>query len=68
MVLLDNNRKNPADADAIAAHHHGCVLAVVIKKCRGERHGIPGAELEDVADFDRPLDRERARAVRRGVT
>ena len=67
VVRLDRAGEDAPDADAVAAHDGGLLLAVLVGELRLHRLGVDGAELEDVAHLDAALRLERAAAVRAGV-
>src|SRR5262245_36277299 len=63
VVLLDSRRRYRRGADAVAAHHYGLLLPLLVEVHRPKRHGILGPELEDVADLDDLLDAKRPAAL-----
>ena len=67
VVLLHGRRGDAREADAVAAHHDGAFLAVLVEERRPHGHGVLEAELEDVADLDHARALELVRAVRAGV-
>src|SRR6185436_14114385 len=62
--LLDGRGRDARGADAVAAHHDRALLAGLIEVLRSERLREPRPELEDIADLDDALDRERRAALR----
>jgi hypothetical protein len=67
MVLLNGGRRQPRDANAIAAHFHELRFAVHVQK--GGVHGLAvlGAQVKHMADLDTALDRQQPFAIRRRV-
>ena len=63
MALLDDRLQGAGDADAVAAHDRGLLLAGFVEEQRVERLAVLGAELEDVADLDGAADLERLAAL-----
>src|SRR5205823_4969389 len=68
VVLLDDRRHRSSGANAVAAHHDGFLLPVLVEKPRAEPLRVERAELEDVAELDRRLLEERAAADDAGIT
>ena len=66
-VLLDGGGHQTAYPNAIAAHHYGLLPAVVIEEVGPQYLAVPGAQLEDVPDFDASAGDQRRRTVRAGV-
>ena len=62
--LLDGGAGDARRADPVAAHHDRPLLAGLVEILRAERFREPGAELEDVADLDHPLEREGPATLR----
>src|SRR5205807_3674529 len=62
--LLDRRSHDPRQSDSVAAHYDGLLSPRLIQVCRVQRHGVLGAELEYIPNFDNALDVERAVAVR----
>ena len=63
VVLLDDRGDDARHADAVAAHHHRVLLAVLVGVVRVERLAVLGAELEHVPDLDAAVDRQRLAAA-----
>jgi hypothetical protein len=66
VALLDGGADDARDADAVAAHFHDLVLALLVEEGAFHRFGVLGAQLEDVADLDAAAQLQRALAVGRG--
>ena len=67
VMLLDDRGDDPRHADAVAAHHHRMLLAVLVGVVRVERDGVLRADLEHVTDLDAAVDRQRLAAPRARV-
>ena len=67
VALLDGGADDARDADAVAAHFHDLVLALLIQERAFQRLGVLGAQLEDVADLDAAAEFERPLAVGRRI-
>ena len=61
-VLLDGGRHDARRADAVGAHPDRLLAAALVEVGRAERLRVARAELEDVRDLDRGLDRDRLAA------
>ena len=61
---FDQRGDDPIHADAVAAHDQGVLLFVGVEIFGLQGGGVFGAELEDVADFDRLLQFELGGAAR----
>ena len=68
VVLLDDGRERAGDADAVAAHEEGPLLAGLVRERGAHRVGVLRAELEDLAHLDAARTLERAAAHRAAVT
>ena len=67
VVLFDGRGGDARQADAVAAHDDGLLLAMLVEVRRAHRLRVLGPELEDVADLDDALALERRLALRAGV-
>ena len=63
VVLLGHRGDDARHADPVAAHDHGVLVPGVVLVAGVERLAVLGADLEDVADLDAPVDRERRPAA-----
>src|ERR1700731_2551245 len=59
---LDGGGQDALDADAVAAHGGGGLLAVAVEDRGSHGGGVLAAELEDVADLDRLAELKRGAA------
>src|SRR4029079_7296266 len=59
VVLLCDRREHARTPDAVTPHHHGVLLALLVGVARVECFGVLRTELEDVADLDPAVDRQR---------
>ena len=57
--LLDDRLQRARDANAVTAHHRRVLFSRFVQKQCVQFLAVFGAELEDVADFDRTADLER---------
>src|SRR3954447_14736952 len=64
VVLLDDGRHRAGGPDPVAAHDDRLLTAGLVEIGCLQRHRVPGAEVEEVADLDRRLDVDAAAAVR----
>ena len=60
--LLDRGGGDARHADPVGAHPDRLLGALLVEVARAERLRVARAELEDVADLDRRLDRDRVAA------
>src|SRR5262245_19106586 len=67
VVLLDRRGDDARDADAVAAHVHLDVPALLVLHASAHRLAVLLPELEYVTDFDSPRDREPPGAARARV-
>ena len=67
VVLLDGGSGDARQADAVAAHHDGLLLAVLVEERRRPWARSTWSELEDVADLDDARALEVAGALRARV-
>ncbi len=62
--LLDRGRRDARRADPVRAHPDRLLASLLVEVTGSERLGVAEPELEDVADLDRRLDRQRRPADR----
>ena len=66
-VLLHDGGDRPAHAEAVTAHDHGDIPAILIEHPGGHCLAVLGAQLEYVSHLDTALDLQGALAVGAGV-
>src|SRR5690606_38531668 len=64
VVLFDDGRHRPADADAIAAHLNQPLLPRLVEVRGSESRGVLGTQLKDLPDFNAPGRSQRSPALR----
>jgi hypothetical protein len=67
VVLFDHGGHAARDADAVAAHDEGALLAVFVAEGGAHGLGVLVAQLEDLAHFDAARERDRLAAFGAGV-